>query len=194
MIVVDGKSQFTGTWDELSDCQPQNPKAKDAIDYIRSSVQEGAAENEEEEYQSRWRSDTASGGDDVDASMTEGSMTRQTDGKLMTVEEREHGVSSIRTWLLWFQHAGGLPFIVTMGFLMALDRFVYFASEYWLARWTQGAYEPVTVFGVEFPAQIDGRLAQFEYLKVYASILCAAVFFTFLRYVVHASSHELFIL
>ena len=46
------------------------------------------------------------------------------------------------------------------------------ATEWWLARWTQAAEEPINVFGTEFPAQTDGSTSAVpEYLKVYATIL-----------------------
>ena len=65
--------------------------------------------------------------------------------------------------------------------LMVFDRVAYVASEYFLARWTQGAYEPVAILNIEFPAQSDGRSAQFEYLKVYALILLIGGFATLCR-------------
>ena len=79
----------------------------------------------------------------------------------MTVEKREHGLSSFKTWLLWFrQHAGGFPFLAVQVILMTIDRVFYIATEYWLTIWTKGSFESVDVFGHEFPAQTDGRLAQ----------------------------------
>ena len=77
-----------------------------------------------------------------------------------TTEEREHGLSSISTWLLWFQRAGGIPFLAVHILFMTFDRGVYFAVEYWLARWTEGAYDSITVFGIEFAPQTDGLSAQ----------------------------------
>lgn len=179
MVVVDGKAQFIGTWNELSQYEPQNPKAKTAIDYIRSSVQEGAHDEESVSQGSSTSNHKDKEGGASKKKVGSGSLS---DGKLITVEEREHGISSLSTWYLWFKHAGGAPFMLTLVVLMALDKIAYFAGEYWLARWTQGAFEPVNVFGWEFPAQVDGRTAQFEYLKVYAIIIFSLVVFTFLRY------------
>lgn len=178
MVVVDGKSQFVGRWDELLQYQPTDPKQRDAIEHIRSSVQEVANNADENSAKPKSKSEG-----NLQASTKPMESTNISDGKLMTVEEREHGISSLRTWLLWFQRAGGLPFIAMMLFLMAFDRVAYVASEYWLARWTQGAFEPVAVFELEFPAQSDGRSAQFDYLKVYALILLIGTFSTFCRYV-----------
>jgi hypothetical protein len=51
------------------------------------------------------------------------------------------------------------------------------------ARWTEGAYDPVNVLGREFPAQTDGISAQYQYLKVYATIVLLGIVFTVLRLV-----------
>ena len=179
MVVVDGRAQFLGTWNDLSSFEPNNQKSKDAIDHIRSSVQEGS-HGAEQDGQGAPAS-AITGGSDGNSNMP-AAKGNGSDGKLMSVEEREHGISSLSTWGLWFKHAGGIPFMFTMVVLMALDKVIYFAGEYWLARWTQGAFEPVDVFGWSFPAQIDGRGAQLEYLKVYAIIILALVVFTLLRY------------
>jgi len=48
----------------------------------------------------------------------------------------------------------------TQFFLLFVDRFVYVGVEWFLAKWTAGAYEPVVILGVEFPAQTDGLAAQ----------------------------------
>ena len=99
----------------------------------------------------------------------------------MTVEEREHGLSSIATWLLWFKHAGGIPFIVLHVVFMAFDRFIYVAVEWWLARWTAGAYEGIEVFGIPFAPQVNGRSAQADYILVYALLIALSVLGTFVR-------------
>jgi hypothetical protein len=57
-------------------------------------------------------------------------------GEVMTMEQREHGVSSIQTWLLWFKYAGGLVFISVQIILMTCDRCSYVAIDWWLATWT----------------------------------------------------------
>ena len=102
-------------------------------------------------------------------------------GKLMTVETREHGHSSLKTWLLWFKYAGGIPFLVVQVSLMALDRLTYVGTEVWLSLWTQGADEPVYALGREFPPQTEGLSAQYQYLTVYAVILAVSFSSTILR-------------
>jgi ABC-type multidrug transport system fused ATPase/permease subunit len=65
--------------------------------------------------------------------------------------------------------------------LLILDRGAYIAVEWFLARWTSGAYEPVVILGVEFPAQTDGLSAQKQYLRVYAIIILVSIAATALR-------------
>lgn len=120
MLIVDGQNKFFGTWDDLSSFHPGDPKTERAIDFIRNSVQEGHSEED---------------GSDKGPSDQHSNEFRSTEKKsLMTIEEREHGLSSFNTWLLWFKHAGGVPFIGTLALFLALDRFMYVATEYWLAR------------------------------------------------------------
>lgn len=99
----------------------------------------------------------------------------------MTVETREHGHSSLKTWLLWFKYAGGIPFLVIQVSLMALDRLAYVGTEVWLSLWTQGADQPVYALGREFPPQSEGLSAQYQYLSVYAVILAVSFSSTVLR-------------
>ena len=100
---------------------------------------------------------------------------------LMTIEQREYGLSSMKTWLLWFQHAGGAWFMIILFFCLFVDRFAYVGVEYWLARWTQGAEAPVDIFGTTFPAQTDGRSAQYRYLSVYSLVLLISMIGTLAR-------------
>lgn len=170
MVIVDGTKTFQGTWNELAAYKAPDTKTQSAIDYIRNSVQEGDSRGDESETSSESnRADTSPGKDNLKSKA------------LMTVEEREHGLSSLHTWLLWFKQAGGLFYIGILVLLMTGDRFAYVATEYWLARWTTGAYEPVDVFGTTFPPQSDGRSAQYQYLTVYAIILLISAIFTILR-------------
>jgi ABC-type multidrug transport system fused ATPase/permease subunit len=158
-IIVEGQNKFFGTWNELLVFEATDLSTKTAVGHIRESIQEDHhQESMDEEI------DKQSGpGEEV---MKEA---------LMTKEEREHGISSWTTWYLWFKYAGGLYFISIMVALLTLDRILYFGQEYWVARWTDGAYESITVFGIHFPPQTDGRSAQYMYLAAYAVILAAAL-------------------
>ena len=169
LVVVDGRSKFLGTWDELAVLEPQDDKTQGAINFIRNSVQEENSSYEKIETKEN---------NPLPGNVMEKSGTKT----LMTVEEREHGLSSMRTWLLWFNHAGGMSYMGVMVFLMVVDRFAYVATEYWLARWTGGADSPIVVFGITFAPQTDGRSAQYQYLLVYFVILLVSMVFTVLRY------------
>lgn len=173
LVVVDGEARFLGTWSELSGFRPEDGKTREAVDFIQASVQDAACHEAENAAEGLGENGVAlkeKDGDEMEAK-----------GKLMKIEEREHGLSSIRTWMLWFKHAGGLPFLLTQVAFMTVDRFAYVASEYWLARWTSGAYDAIDVFGIHFNAQTDGISAQFQFLKVYAIIISVSVIFTFFR-------------
>jgi len=170
MVIVDGQNKFIGTWNELSAAKSDDPKTLTAINFIRSSVQEEHSASDETELAV------------IDDNLDPRSNAMKAKA-LMTVEEREHGLSSLSTWLLWFRHAGGILFLGTLTLLMAVDRFMYVATEYWLATWTQGAYSPIEAFGIYFAPQSDGRSAQYKYLLVYAIILVVSIISTYARYV-----------
>jgi ABC-type sulfate/molybdate transport systems ATPase subunit len=170
LVVVDGAKKFLGTWDELTTLETHDPRTQSAVEFIRNSVQEGDSTADKED--SSFGATNA-----VKESMAE----KPTARALMTVEEREHGLSSLKTWLLWFAYSGGVIFLGILVLLMVGDRFAYVATEYWLARWTAGAYDAVNVFGVAFPPQTEGRSAQYQYLTVYAIILLVSTVFTILR-------------
>jgi len=166
LVIVDGQNKFLGSWEELTRFDSDDPKTIGAIGFIRNSVQEKHTGNDEE-Y-----------GDRMDIMGFQGKYESRA---LMTIEEREHGLSSINTWLLWFKHAGGAVFLGILMLLLTLDRFMYVATEYWLALWTKGADSSIEVFGIYFPPQTEGRSAQYKYLLVYCLILVVSLFFTFLR-------------
>ena len=169
VVIVNGKNKFHGTWKELSTYEPEDGDTRRAVEYIKSSVQE-------EDPGASKRKTTA---DPLEQDIK--TLKDEKSGKLMTVEEREHGLSSLRVWLLWFQRAGGVHFLFTQILLMAIDRFFYVAIEYWLARWTKAADQPIDVRGIDFPPQTDGRSAQYKYLSVYASLLVVSVLATAVR-------------
>jgi ABC-type multidrug transport system fused ATPase/permease subunit len=169
LLVVDGRNQFIGTWEGLSGFHPTDENTLRAVEHIKSSVREDTEESDSD----------VEGEDKEDEEDEKGNKKQK--GRLIQVEQREHGLSSMKTWLLWFRRAGGLPFIVTQLLLMTIDRFVYIMVEWFLTRWTSAAYEPINIFGIELPAQTDGISAQAQYLKVYVSLILVSVFFTFLR-------------
>ena len=167
IVLVDGKNQFTGTWSELMSFHPVENKVLQFIDFMRASVQED--------------DETSSSAFEVAPVAQKSHTLESTADNLMTIEEREHGLASTSTWLLWFKHAGGFFFMSFQILFMSIDRFAYVAVEYWLARWTNGAEMPINVFGIEFPAQTDGREAQYKYLTVFSLLILVSVFGTIVR-------------
>jgi hypothetical protein len=177
LVVVDGSVKFQGTWGALTEFKSDDGAALAVIDFIRSSVQESGDLNLRDSSDSF----VVAKGEGLKSVNGSPGGTGRHNGSLMLVESREHGLSSLQTWHLWFKNAGGLPFLFIQCFLMALDRFAYVATEVWLSLWTKGHDTPIIVFGKEFPPQTEGRFAQYQYLAVYGIILVTSFASTFMR-------------
>eukprot|EP00986_Skeletonema_menzelii_P000250 scaffold67_cov155-Skeletonema_menzelii.AAC.24 len=176
MVVVDGSIPFCGHWDKLMEVVEENPKAKLAIDSIRTAVQEDGNEQEStsgldhsvlkntkvDEFKKMMMNDNAA---DV----------------LMTTETREHGLTQIWAWLLWFQQGGGTSFTVGILFLFVFEKLFYFGTEWWIAFWTHGCNQPMQALGISFPPQSDGVPGQYGYLLVYGILLVLAFICAFAR-------------
>jgi ATP-binding cassette subfamily C (CFTR/MRP) protein 1 len=168
LVMVEGSNEFYGSWSEMASFNPGDSKAKGAIEFIRGSVQEGSLlEDNEDAANSPGRDTTLE--------------QKEKKGSLITTEQREHGLSSLGTWLLWFKHAGGFFFMTLQVLFMGIDRFAYVAVEYWLARWTSGSDQSIDIFGIDFAPQTDGRSAQYKYLTVYSLIILISVSATLAR-------------
>jgi hypothetical protein len=165
LILGNGKQGFLGSWKELNEFECEDTATRALIDNIRSAVQEG---NDVVETRNENDIPDEISGGNTDTYKLDSQKAIETSGDLMTVENREHGLASRRTWFLWFKYAGGWPFVFLQIILLALDRVAYVATEWWLAQWTKAHDSPITVFGFDFPAQTDGLSAQYRYLKVYA--------------------------
>ncbi len=166
LLIVDGRNRFVGTWDELTDFSPHDERARRAVDHIRSSVREDERKGD----------GGGMPGEDRRGDDTVGKAAEK--GRLIQAETREHGLSSLRTWLLWFKRAGGLPFFMTQLIFMAVDRLAYVAIDFFLAIWTSGAEKSMAIAGIQFPPQTDG---QGRYLVVYWSLILVSALATFLR-------------
>lgn len=166
LLIVDGKNCFLGTWDELQKYQPDDELVMRAVDHIRLSVRE--EDNNEKDVSCEQDSQITRDEND--------GISKK--GRLIQTETREHGLSSMRTWLLWFKRAGGLYFFLLQMSFMVIDRIAYVAVEFFLAAWTSGAYKSVTYIGVGFPPQTDG---QAKYLKYYWIIIFVSAISTGLR-------------
>jgi hypothetical protein len=181
LVVVDGSVKFQGTWGALTEFKSDDGAALAVIDFIRSSVQESGDLNLRDGSESLAAAENVAKGEGTKSENRSSRGSGAHDGSLMLVETREHGLSSLQTWHLWFKNAGGLPFLFIQCFLMALDRFAYVATEVWLSLWTKGHDTPIIVFGKEFPPQTEGRFAQYQYLAVYGIILVTSFASTFMR-------------
>ena len=174
LVLDDGQSLFYGTWNELQCFETANTHHRKTLRSMQSSLQlgtnvatnskpsQGPAKNE----------------------ITKSVIAKDDDkskGEIKSVETREHGVASIKIWLLWFKYAGGLLFISIQVLLMAADRGSYVAIDWWLATWTDSAGQSITVFGREFPNQYDGRSAQIPYIMVYTVIVLIMLTFLVAR-------------
>lgn len=109
LVMADGSPAFFGTWSELQLSQSGN--SKEIIEAI-------AAEKGTHVHKKHlgW------------ALRKEGFV--EEDGYIMTLENREYGVSSLRVWLEWFRNAGGWLFFLIQIFSLVLDRGFYVASDW----------------------------------------------------------------
>ncbi len=187
LLMVNGKNEFLGTWEELTtfNDEEHDEQTRRAVDHIQSQVREITNEEAKQNNAEDEDKNTKEGEKDTEETKMQGETNENAHSsdkdKIMQKELREHGLSSMKTWLLWFKRAGGWWFGTMIVVLMGLDRFFYVAVEWFLASWATGAYEPVTILGIEFPAQIDGYSAQAQYLKVFFTLIFVSIMFTAIR-------------
>jgi ABC-type multidrug transport system fused ATPase/permease subunit len=99
-------------------------------------------------------------------------------GEITEAERREHGLSSLAIWLLWFKYAGGMLFVTVQISLMGFDRGAYVAIDFWLATWTSSAGKAIKVLGYTFPNQYE---TQIPYVLVYTSLVSFMFCFLLMR-------------
>lgn len=175
ILVLDGgEAIFYGTWHDLQTFEPKDDAHKKKIDAMRSSLQLNEDENESADTSAQLVT-PENNLSNMPSEKESNNINK--DGAIMTKEEREHGISTIKTWLLWFQYAGGILFVVVQIILMACDRGSYVAIDWWLSQWTTAADQSIEVFGRVFPSQTEGRSAQFQYLSVYAVLVVSMFVF-----------------
>jgi len=170
LVLVKGKAAFTGTWNDLLKAEPEDVEAREAIQSICSSVQE-RDDASEEEVAEKGLPNVVKEEDHIENDI----------GTIMTEEERDFGLSDWRTWMKWFQYAGGITFLVVTIVALGIDRGFYVANEWWLASWTSAEFTSIRRFGITFSAQSDGLDAQVEFIKFYAIILVISFVATFFR-------------
>jgi len=184
VVLVKGKQAFLGNWDELGVASTSDLATKEAISSLRSSVQEIQSNVSEEDN-----------GDIKNALLVTPSKLEdnvdEEHNALMTVEERDFGLSDWKTWLKWIKYAGGILFVTVTVVSLTIDRGFYVATEWWLATWTAGAYESITRLGITFEAQSEGLHEQFQFVKVYLIILLISFAATAIRsqIIIRAGGH-----
>jgi ABC-type multidrug transport system fused ATPase/permease subunit len=168
VLIVGGHCEYYGTWYDLASFEAADKTTAKAIRTLRSSIVESSSHGECKD-----RTDPIA---DSSSPIIESKSKR-----LMAAEERVHGLSSAGTWVLWFKRAGGVFYLSFQVIFMAIDRFAYVAVEFFLAKWTAGAYRPISVAGIEFGPQAAGFPAQRKYLAVYGGLVTASVVTTLIR-------------
>ena len=178
MVLVEGQVSFSGSWNELSNFKAKDPKSRLAIESIQDAVQEDGGDFDVDRPKM-----TISSNHSTRATNKHQSETKT----LMSRELRQHGKTRLWTWTLWFREAGGLVFTTGVLTIFALEKLFYFATEWWMVRWTHAADTNILFLGIEFPPQSDGVHAQHGYLIVYAIFMLLGFVCAFLRtvWIVH---------
>lgn len=159
LVMVNGEPSFFGTFEELH-------KFAENDSSTARMIEMSCKDNESNKEKSgKLRKDGAV----------------EEDGIIMTVEERNFGVSSLTDWATWFINAGGVPFVVSQLLFLVLDRGLFVASDWWLSKWSDSAYQELQILGYTIPPQTEGRDAQRTYVSVYCSIVTLSVLATSLR-------------
>ena len=167
ILVLDrGQSIFCGTWEELQTFETENTRHSATLTSMRSSAQLSALSDTTTNVSEK--STAHENGSQISVIAKDADASK---GELKVDEQREHGVSSIGIWLLWFIYAGGFFFISLQITFMFLDRGSYVVIDWWLSFWTSAAGREVTVFGYVFPNQYDGIQAQIPYILVYVGLI-----------------------
>lgn len=131
LVLVNGRSVFVGEWGDLASCHPTDPNELDAIEAIRSSVQEEVGNDNDPSLTSSPKTQPIS----LDSTQhTDAAQVNVEKGRIMTQEERKYGLSQMSTWASWFSYAGGWTFFIVFVITMTLDRYLYVAIELWIGK------------------------------------------------------------
>jgi len=172
LILDKGESIFCGSWTDLQLFDSDNTRHKVTLKSMKSSLQLVALDDDAVTTVE----DKPQGMKEKQPEFTQDDDSRK--GEIKEAERREHGVSSLSIWLLWFKYAGGILFITVQIMLMGLDRGSYVAIDFWLAIWTSSAGQVISVFGITFPNQYE---TQNPYVLVYTILVAFMVCFLIMR-------------
>eukprot|EP00804_Cyclotella_cryptica_P022040 CCRYP_000966-RB/>CCRYP_000966-RB protein AED:0.17 eAED:0.17 QI:2276/1/1/1/0.75/0.4/5/2441/1061 len=182
MVVVDGGVSFSGTWNELTKFRTDDPKSKLAIESLQNAVQEDRGAVQEDKAKFVPSSDhSVIQNTEIDKFQREPNVHRSVTEALMSRESRQHGKTRLWTWTIWFREAGGVVFTGGVLSFFSLEKLFYFATEWWMTRWTNAVDTSITFLGIEFPPQSDGVHAQHGYLIVYAIFMLLGFICAFFR-------------
>lgn len=173
LVLAKGEAKFTGSWEELLSVELHDSGAREVITSIRSSLQE-KDESSEDDVSGKKVSLFAEVEEDTNKKDDHGT-------PIMTEEERDFGLSDWRTWIKWYQLAGGVTFTFVCILGLAIDRGFYVATELWLTLWTSAETESVEIFGQVFSAQNEGLSSQYKFIAYYAVILIISFAATIFR-------------
>lgn len=161
LLMMQGEPTFFGTFEELQVFAGRDQSAAALIEMSCKSD----SDDKEPSKKKKLRKDGAV----------------EDDGIIMTVEERNYGVSSFMDWATWFINAGGIPFVVSQLIFLVLDRGLFVGSDWWLSKWSDSAYKELEIFHFTIPPQSEGREAQKTYVTVYCTIVILSVIATSVR-------------
>lgn len=119
LVLHDGQAIFYGSWQELRTFEAENTRHRATLKSMQSPLQISSIDDSS----SALKKVSLSNATGYSPLITNDSDKKK--GEIITTEQREHGISSIGIWLLWFQYAGGLLFVSIQIFLMAADRGSY---------------------------------------------------------------------
>ena len=161
LVMIEGEPSFFGTYDELQQFAGRNDSATALVDF---SSGDSKVEKDKRKV-AKLRKDGAN----------------EDDGVIMTVEERNYGVSSFVDWATWFINAGGISFVLFQLVFLVLDRGLFVLSDWWLSQWSDSAFKELELSYLTIPPQTEGREAQQKYVGVYCIIVFFSVLATSLR-------------
>jgi len=174
LVLDNGESIFYGSWTELQSFESINDRHRHTttLKSMKSSLQLNAFDNGGATFDR----DEPQRKKEKQSEFTQDEDARK--GEITEAERREHGLSSLAIWLLWFKYAGGMLFVTVQLSLMGFDRGAYVAIDFWLATWTSSAGKAIKVLGYTFPNQYE---TQIPYVLVYTSLVSFMFCFLLMR-------------
>lgn len=114
LVLSQGEAAFCGTYSEL-----QHSKGHSAVEALVQNLTADVSEDSKKE------ANTVGGHRVHDDNNEEGK-----EQLIMTKEDREFGLSKFKTWLIWFQYAGGWTYFLLQVMFLIIDRALYVSSEW----------------------------------------------------------------